>query len=185
VHSAWLSVGEISARLVRAGVMRAQGFFVNLSNYRFTEQVAKYGTWISKCIAFANNAEEGGWRLGHYDWCASQYFSPLGPVNPNDISTWVYTDHWFDQNLGTAQPTAHFVTDTSRNGRGPTPDAAWCNPDGRGLGHPSTGNTGDPAIDAFLWVKVPGESDGTCNGGPPAGTWWPEYALGLAQRAAF
>jgi hypothetical protein len=23
------------------------GFFVNLSNYRFTEQVAKYGTWIS------------------------------------------------------------------------------------------------------------------------------------------
>ena len=31
-------------------------------------------------------------------------------------------------------------------------------------------------------VVVPGESDGACNGDPPAGQWWPEYALGLAQR---
>ena len=35
---------------------------------------------------------------------------------------------------------------------------------------------------AYLWVKRPGESDGPCNGGPSAGQWWPEYALGLAQR---
>jgi endoglucanase len=33
-------------------------------------------------------------------------------------------------------------------------------------------------------VKPPGESDGECNGGPAAGRWWPEYALGLAQRAS-
>lgn len=37
-------------------------------------------------------------------------------------------------------------------------------------------------VDVFLWVKPPGESDGTCNGGPAAGRWWPEYALGLAER---
>jgi endoglucanase len=48
-----------------------------------------------------------------------------------------------------------------------------------------TPSTGDPLADAFLWIKAPGESDGTCNGGPSAGTWWPDYALGLAQRAAF
>ena len=41
----------------------------------------------------------------------------------------------------------------------------------------------DSLLDAFVWIKRPGESDGTCNGGPPAGSWWPEYALGLAQRA--
>jgi endoglucanase len=34
-------------------------------------------------------------------------------------------------------------------------------------------------------VKAPGESDGACNGAPASGEWMPEYALGLAQRAAF
>ncbi len=77
-----------------------------------------------------------------------------------------------------------FVIDTSRNGLGPASPVEWCNPPGRALGARPTAQTGDPLIDAFLWVKRPGESDGTCNGGPPAGTWWPEYALGLAQRAA-
>lgn len=79
---------------------------------------------------------------------------------------------------------AHFVVDTSRNGLGPLSRPQWCNPPGRALGERPTTETGDPRADAFLWIKRPGESDGTCNGGPPAGTWWPEYALGLAQRAA-
>src|SRR5439155_100801 len=70
-----------------------------------------------------------------------------------------------------------FVIDTSRNGAGPAPGNVWCNPPGRGLGTPPTTDTGRPLVDAYLWVKAPGESDGACNGGPPAGTWWPEYAL--------
>ena len=78
----------------------------------------------------------------------------------------------------------HFVIDTSRNGAGPSGAGDWCNPSGRALGAFPTTVTGDPLVDAFLWVKRPGESDGTCNGGPPAGTWWPEYALDLARRAA-
>ncbi|WP_245238834.1 glycoside hydrolase family 6 protein [Streptomyces sp. MZ04] len=79
----------------------------------------------------------------------------------------------------------HFVVDSSRNGNGPyTGDAkAWCNPPGRALGTPPTTRTGDPALDAYLWIKRPGESDGTCRGGPRAGQWWPQYALGLASRA--
>lgn len=47
----------------------------------------------------------------------------------------------------------------------------------------ATAATADPLADAYLWIKPPGESDGACNGGPEAGAWWPEYALGLAQRA--
>jgi endoglucanase len=86
-----------------------------------------------------------------------------------------------DHELGKS---AHFIVDTSRNGRGPAPGGAWCNPPGRGLGTPPTGATGNPLIDAFFWVKRPGQSDGTCNGGPSAGTWWPAYALALAQNAA-
>ncbi|MEV6105268.1 glycoside hydrolase family 6 protein [Streptomyces sp. NPDC051940] len=74
----------------------------------------------------------------------------------------------------------HFVLDTSRNGNGPLL-GTWCNPPGRALGHPPTTKTDDPLVDAYLWIKNPGDSDGSCGGGPPAGTWWPEHALGLAR----
>ncbi|MFD7027995.1 glycoside hydrolase family 6 protein [Streptomyces sp. NPDC059917] len=80
----------------------------------------------------------------------------------------------------------HFVIDTSRNGEGPLPGGrqqAWCNPPGRALGVRPTDRTGDPLVDAYLWIKRPGESDGPCRGGPAAGRWWPDYALGLARRA--
>lgn len=75
----------------------------------------------------------------------------------------------------------HFIVDTARNGNGS--DGQWCNPPGRAIGQDPTTNTGNPLVDAFLWLKVPGESDGSCNGGPSAGTWWPEYALELVQNA--
>ncbi|MDE2019846.1 MAG: glycoside hydrolase family 6 protein [Patescibacteria group bacterium] len=77
----------------------------------------------------------------------------------------------------------HFVIDTSRNGNGS--DGQWCNPPGRALGVFPTVSTGNSLADAFLWIKIPGESDGTCNGGPSAGTWWPQYAVGLAQNAGY
>jgi endoglucanase len=78
----------------------------------------------------------------------------------------------------------HFVIDTSRNGLGPL-GSEWCNPSGRALGNKPTSNTGNALVDAFLWLKTPGESDGNCNGGPNAGVWWPDYAVGLAERAAY
>lgn len=85
--------------------------------------------------------------------------------------------------LGAAVP---FVVDTSRNGLGPFPGAdGWCNPPGRALGQRPTTSHPDPLVDALLWVKTPGLSDGTCRGGPPAGTWWESYAVGLASRAAW
>ena len=51
------------------------------------------------------------------------------------------------------------VVDTSRNGNGPA-GSEWCDPAGRAVGTPSTTETGDGQIDAFLWVKLPGEADG-------------------------
>lgn len=80
---------------------------------------------------------------------------------------------------------AHAVLDTSRNGAGPAPHGAWCNPRGRALGAVPTTATGDPVIDAKLWIKRPGESDGTCGGGPAAGTFWPRQALALARAAGW
>ncbi|WP_433305041.1 glycoside hydrolase family 6 protein [Actinoplanes sp. CA-030573] len=86
---------------------------------------------------------------------------------------------------------AHFVIDTSRNGAGPVHGASidggprWCNPPGRALGPAPTTSTGRPRLDALLWIKNPGESDGACRPGePPAGKWWPQYALDLVRRPA-
>jgi endoglucanase len=81
---------------------------------------------------------------------------------------------------------SHYVVDTSRNGAGPAPDAAldWCNPSGRALGTPPTANTAGAHADAYLWIKRPGESDGSCGkGDPPAGTFVNQYAIDLAHKA--
>jgi endoglucanase len=82
---------------------------------------------------------------------------------------------------------AHFVIDTSRNGNGPdlSPSGATvvCNPSGRALGLAPTTNTGVPGLDAYLWVKPPGDSDGSCGASQPSG-WWPQYALELAANAS-
>jgi endoglucanase len=77
----------------------------------------------------------------------------------------------------------HFIIDTSRNGNGPTADFDWCNPRGRALGHRPTAETGEPLVDAFLWIKRPGESDGECKGGPKAGEFWLEIAVEMANNA--
>lgn len=91
----------------------------------------------------------------------------------------------FGNTLSSMVGNKHFVIDTSRNGLGPTSDYQWCNPSGRALGAKPTANTGNAQTDAFLWLKVPGESDGNCNGGPSAGVFWPDYAVGLSERAAY
>ena len=81
---------------------------------------------------------------------------------------------------------SHYVVDTSRNGAGPAPDTGlnWCNPSGRALGTPPTAATGGAHADAYLWIKRPGESDGTCGkGDPPAGTFVSQYAIDLSHGA--
>jgi endoglucanase len=76
--------------------------------------------------------------------------------------------------------TTHYVIDTSRNGNGS--NGQWCNASGRAIGTLPTTQTNTKNLDAFLWIKTPGESDGTCNGGPSAGSWWASYALGLVNN---
>lgn len=134
-NSSWIpDERRLLAPLRQAGIAKADGFALNVSNYRTNEESLAYGRRIAAAL--------GGDK--------------------------------------------RFVVDSSRNGNGPYTggdDEPWCNPPGRALGTPPTSATGDPALDAYLWIKRPGESDGTCRGGPRAGQWWPEYALGLASRA--
>ncbi|MFC9885606.1 glycoside hydrolase family 6 protein [Streptomyces pilosus] len=133
-NAGWGNPDQIFDPLKRAGIDRADGFSVNVSNFYTTEDSIAYGKQLS--------AKVGG------------------------------------------KP---FVIDTSRNGNGPytegDPKERWCNPPGRALGETPTVDTADPLVDAYLWVKRPGESDGECKGGPKAGQWWADYALELAKSS--
>ena len=74
-----------------------------------------------------------------------------------------------------------FVVDVSRNGNGWKGD--WCNPTGAALGQKPVITTSESThLDALLWVKHPGVSDGACNGGPKAGQWWEQQALDLVDN---
>ncbi|WBO66108.1 glycoside hydrolase family 6 protein [Streptomyces camelliae] len=133
-NAGWGRPDQIYQSLQQAGIDRADGFAVNVSNFYSTQDSLAYGKQLS--------AKVGG---------------------------------------------KHFVIDTSRNGNGPDtsgdPSQRWCNPPGRALGETPTTRTSDPLVDAYLWVKRPGESDGTCKGGPKAGAWWASYALALARNS--
>ncbi|MFD8299954.1 glycoside hydrolase family 6 protein [Streptomyces bauhiniae] len=134
------------------------------------------------------DAGNAGW--GHPD----QIFAPLESAGVADadgfavnVSNFYSTTDsvTYGKRLSAKVGGKHFVIDTSRNGNGPytegAPEERWCNPPGRALGDPPTTDTADPLVDAYLWVKRPGESDGECRGGPKAGQWWPEYALKLTE----
>jgi endoglucanase len=133
-NAGWGHPDEIYQPLERAGIAKADGFAVNVSNFYSTEDSIAYGKQLSAKVG-----------------------------------------------------SKHFVIDTSRNGNGPytagDADENWCNPPGRSLGETPTTKTADPSVDAYLWIKRPGESDGECKGGPKAGEWWPTYALKLAKAS--
>lgn len=127
-HARWLSPRVAADLLSEAGIRKADGFALNVSNFVPMAETTAYGEKISS-------------RLD-----------------------------------GT-----RFVIDTSRNGA-LTPPASPFDPPGRRLGPEPSTQTGHPLIDAYLWIKVPGESDGG-PGAPPAGTFWPEYAYALLGGA--
>ena len=72
---------------------------------------------------------------------------------------------------GAARPTAvststdlNTYVNQSRIDRRPH-RGGWCNQAGAGLGIRPTADTGTPGVDAFVWVKPPGESDGVSQAG--------------------
>ena len=96
-----------------------------------------------------------------------------------------------------------FVIDTGRNGRAgiKTKSGSWCNIKGAGLGERPQANPA-PLVDAYLWIKPPGESDGggdpkkpgfdekcgpdapdAAKGAPRAGDWFGSYFVDLVKNA--
>ena len=119
----------------------------------------------------------GGGAIARFKECPSQYLA-----GKDGAKDWASPEKWYAENVDRAPwaasagvRSAHFVVDTSRNGRG-TLDAAvfarppfnqppeviqklkagdWCNAPTAGVGARPTARTGVPLADAFLWVKTP------------------------------
>lgn len=216
-HPGWLNVGDVSDRLRKAGVDRARGFFLNTSNYQWTANAVQYGRWIAQCLETEDlvACPNQYWNGGPEGTKIAELLAPWEGVGLSTLEEW--SDDADDPALNTSGinaryadlvgdtvPRARFVVDTSRNGQGPwqAPEGVysdaeeWCNPPGRGLGARPTTDTGDELVDAFLWIKIPGESDGRCLRGtagpedpergivdPPAGGWFPEQARELIELA--
>ncbi|WP_204048313.1 glycoside hydrolase family 6 protein [Microbispora siamensis] len=170
----WPDFVAMADRLVNAGVGRADGFYLNSSDFQHTDSLLRYGDRLSRCV-YLLSTKGGG-------TCADAEIDAV----PDDA------------------PLTHFVIDTSRNGKGvwDAPEGKyadpqlWCNPPGRGVGLRPTTDTGNELADAFLWIRHPGESSGRCLRGGPGpedpvyhqvdpvgGSWWASLALERARNA--
>jgi endoglucanase len=174
----WNPPSVTAARLVEAGVGDIDGFALNVSNFQYTQNSNFYGAWVSQCIAYGTAVD-----VGAFDDCPDQWggwgghaLSPYGKWSSTAAKQKFNVrqiNERYAQLLGSTPPTAHWVVDTSRNGRGPWAGTsahpasrgnteAWCNPPDRGAGQRPTAHTGVALADAYLWIKIPGESDGEC-----------------------
>lgn len=101
------------------------------------------------------------------DWTEHLYELAVDAGFPSDIGMLIDTSRngWGGPDRPTAESTSsdlNTYVDESRVDRR-THRGAWCNPAGAGLGErPTVAPTDNPAshLDAYVWVKPPGESDG-------------------------
>ncbi len=132
--------------------------------------------------------------VGHSNWLSPEevnnYLNKVAnplvkgfSVNVSNYRTTLESAKWANK-ICELRPNDNYVIDTSRNGNGPHGNE-WCNPPGRALGEPPTCDTGLEKCDAFLWIKIPGESDGKANGGPRAGRMWGEMAEELVRNTSW
>lgn len=130
---------------------------------------------------------------GHSRWVPPEELAPLlrevGVASVRGFATNVSNyqsdadERAYAERLSELLGGARYVIDRGRNGAPASEE--WCNPPDRVLGREPGYVDDGTAQDAFLWVKPPAESDGTCHGGPPAGGLWVERALEMADRSGW
>lgn len=127
--------------------------------------------------------------VGHPNWLSTSEVSKLLMQTETDIadgfsvnvSNFVSTDkcvQWANE-VSHMSGGLHYVIDTSRNG---AETDTWLNPDNAKIGTTPTMDTDIEKCDAFLWIKLPGESDGKAQGAPKAGKFYAEYAKRLVDE---
>jgi cellulose 1,4-beta-cellobiosidase len=158
----------------------------------FKEVLTEAGS-VDKIRGFSTN-------VSNYNVVKGDDGTKLEPSNPCPDEL-TYVEALSDSLASVGITNKGFIIDTSRDGRGGirTRWGSWCNVKGAGLGERPRAAPA-PHVDAYFWVKPPGESDGSSNpraprfdamcGGadaapdaPQAGEWFSSYFLTLAQNA--
>jgi cellulose 1,4-beta-cellobiosidase len=139
-------------------------------------------------------------NVANYNTLSAAEGKRLGPTNPCPDELSYVTE------LGAALrrvgiTNKQFIIDTSRNGRAVRKSwGHWCNIKGAGLGRRPEAAPA-PGVDAYFWIKPPGESDGvsdpsqprfdkacqsadSSSGAPQAGQWCDSYFLELVNNAS-
>lgn len=149
-HGGWLGWKDSNmipfTRMIRdMGILpHIRGFATNVANYQPLGIMCPAVDW---CLPHNNKLSDPCCQ----DPCklTTQYNGCVNELN-------------YVQLLASYFPDKKFIVDTGRNGvPGARTDCSnWCNVRDTGLGQYPTADTGYPMIDAYLWLKTPGEGDG-------------------------
>jgi cellulose 1,4-beta-cellobiosidase len=154
-HSGWLgwpnNMQAFSQEVQRLGIApKIRGYATNVANYQ--------------TIGTMCNTTDPNFCLQNprpTDPCCADPCKELNNYNPcnNEMNYVRNLRASLQQYTGVS---SYFITDTGRNGVADMRSdcANWCNIRGAGVGRTPTTSTGTSYIDAFYWLKTPGESDG-------------------------
>jgi cellulose 1,4-beta-cellobiosidase len=158
-HGGWVgwsdNMGKFAADVKALGILdKIRGFSTNVANYQplglECPYVAGDGGRNEYCLSGHN---QGAACCADPCKLESQY----NPAN-NEAN--------YAAELARHFPGKHMIIDTGRNGVGGMRNdcANWCNARGAGVGlYPTTSTANTATIDAYFWLKTPGESDGCTN----------------------
>eukprot|EP00931_Biecheleriopsis_adriatica_P037660 TRINITY_DN215_c0_g1_i6.p1 TRINITY_DN215_c0_g1~~TRINITY_DN215_c0_g1_i6.p1 ORF type:complete len:545 (-),score=124.36 TRINITY_DN215_c0_g1_i6:375-2009(-) len=127
-----------------------RGFATNVAGYQHLGEICPTYDW---CLNGAHPEDN----------CCIDECGLTSEWNPshNELQYALHLREAFSEGIRGFVP--HVITDTGRNGvAGMRSDCAnWCNVRGAGVGHAPTTDTAKPEVlDAYFWLKTPGESDG-------------------------
>jgi cellulose 1,4-beta-cellobiosidase len=148
-HGGWLgwqNNAQPFAELVRSMNIldKIRGFATNVANYQPLGKPCPAPLW---CLPSAGNTGAE---------CCSDGCNLVNQWNPAN------NEHNYVLELSSLFPGEYFIIDTGRNA---VPNARancanWCNPRDTGMGLLPTTKTDLKVVDAYYWLKTPGESDG-------------------------
>jgi len=141
----------------------AQAYSQLLQQMNVAGKIRGFATNVANYQPLGTQCPEVGWCLNgqhQSDPCCADPCRLEGQYNPaNNERNYILE---LEKVFSWMSPSPHFIIDTGRNGvANMRSDCAnWCNIRGAGVGYLPTTNTGDPLLDAYYWLKTPGESDG-------------------------
>lgn len=162
-HGGWIgwedNLDKFVVQVQKLNIMKAlRGFSTNVANY---QPLGIQCPWEGETPTSDRN--DFCLNSHHQDHpCCADPCRLEGQYNPanNEHNFVAVLNHAVQKAMPGSIP--HFIIDTGRNGVADMRSdcANWCNIRGAGIGLIPTTKTANRTIDAYYWLKTPGESDG-------------------------